>query len=54
MKFYISYPSTDKKVKDLEFNNPFIESKYTHIKSNINLSSAILKSHETCEMLQIL
>lgn len=54
MKFYISYLSTDKKVKDLEFNNPFIESKYAHIKSNINLSSAVLKSLETCKMHQSL
>lgn len=52
MKFYISYQPTDKKVKDLEFKNPLIETKYTHSKSNINAFSDIVKSHETCIALQ--
>lgn len=51
MKLYISYQSTDEKVEDLEFNNPLIETKYTHNKSNINAFSDILKSHEKCTML---
>lgn len=39
MKVYISYQSTDKKVKGLEFNNSLIEAKYIHIDSNSNLAS---------------